>query len=148
MSEVRFGPSGEARLLTRFVLLCAPFILVVFGFGGYLAVGEPDRFWRVMSWSLIVVGTIFAVVGAAAVAMEASGRSAGPDGVKLFRRTLPWSDIARLSRHAGVKNRELVAAWPLKQKNPVWLGDVTHASVPRDEALRMLEAWSGRRVEH
>ncbi|WP_433215381.1 hypothetical protein ACQP00_05760 [Dactylosporangium sp. CS-047395] len=144
---MRFGPSGEARLLTRFVLMCAPLFLIESVFGVYVATGDPDLFWRVLSTLAIGTGVVFALVGPAVIVMESRrGRSAGPDGIKLFGRTLPWSDITKISLHAGVKNRELVAAWP-HEKAPVWLGDVKRASVPRDEALHMLEAWSGRRIE-
>ncbi|MGI5241085.1 hypothetical protein [Dactylosporangium sp. CA-139066] len=150
MTVVRFGASAEPRPLRWFVLICAPFVLIPYVFGIQLAVGDLERGPSAQSWWLMGTGAGFALLGTALVAVEAHhrrGRYAGPDGVVMLGRTMPWSDISRISLHAGAGGRELVAVWRSGATAPVWLGAANHANVPRDEALALIEQWSGRRID-
>jgi hypothetical protein len=99
---------------------------------------------------LLVIGVGIVLVALAIVLLDSrtrAGRSVGPDGVATGRGVLSWAAVARVSVHSGAGGRRLLAVWPAGSEAPVWLGAADRASVPLDEAIRLVERWSGRQVE-
>ncbi|GIG87392.1 hypothetical protein [Plantactinospora endophytica] len=149
MSQLRFGPAGGPRYASYFAIAVVPFALVVAAVAGWQATsGDIAPALAVatvvtsLSGLLVAVGLVFAE------RRSRAGRSAGPDGIRTGGQdVLAWPRVNRVSLHSGADGQRLLAAWPAGAKAPVWLGSVDRADVPADEAIRLVEQWSGRSVE-
>jgi hypothetical protein len=150
-TTIRFGPDGQPRHARRFALTAVLFAAVVAGYAGWqLAGGVASAPWRLLMSVVVVIGAGIVLVAAVIVVIESrarAGRSVGPDGVSTWRGAFSWTAITRASIHTGAGGRRLLAVWPAGSTGPVWLGAADRASVPLDEAIRLVEQWSGRRVE-
>ncbi|MFY1692472.1 hypothetical protein [Plantactinospora sp. WMMB782] len=149
MTQLHFGAAGGPRYASYFAIAVVPFALVVAGVAGWqVASGEGLRPLALATLVTSLTGLLVAVGLVLAERRGRAGRSAGPDGVRTGGQSvLAWTRVARLSLHDGADDQRLLAAWPVGARTPVWLGSVDRADVPADEAIRLVEQWSGRQVE-
>ncbi|AVT38199.1 hypothetical protein [Plantactinospora sp. BB1] len=149
MTQLSFGPAGGPRYASYFAVAVVPFALVVAGLAGWqVASGDGLRPIAVATLVTSLAGLLVAVGLVLAERRGRAGRSAGPDGIRTGRQgVLAWTRVTRLSLHPGTGDQRLLAAWPAGARTPVWLGSVDGADVPADEAIRLVEQWSGRQVE-
>ncbi|GAA3761673.1 hypothetical protein GCM10022225_54280 [Plantactinospora mayteni] len=149
MTQLRFGPAGGPRYASYFAIAVVPFALVVTAMAGWQAAsGEGLRPLALATLVTSLAGVLVAVGLLLAERRSRAGRSAGPDGIRTGRQgVLGWARVGKLSLHAGAGDQRLLAAWPTGARTPVWLGSVDRADVPAEEAIRLVEQWSGRQVE-
>jgi hypothetical protein len=157
-ATVRLGYSGGlGGPLTRAVTAAAIFGVLGAAVPGGLGLRNSHGGWiGLLGWALFVSGLL--VVLAASVFLAVGwwvGRSAEltPQGIRLStwrgRRTIPWSAVQRCEiRTADSGRRRMLVAWPTPEDDDdpagtrmLWLGDVTHVSIPEPEVTALVHRW-------
>ncbi|WP_328472437.1 hypothetical protein [Streptomyces sp. NBC_00448] len=153
--SVRLGHSGGfARPLSRLLLLACGFGMAIALAGGASLPEADGGFTELLTRTLLALG--LAVVGLSCVLL-AIGRWLGRPaelsaaGIRAPKwrgeRRIPWSEVRDYRIHGVDKDRRrLLAVWlgPDRDGAPLWLGDVSRASVPEEEVVALVRRSTNR----
>ncbi|TWV41867.1 hypothetical protein FRZ03_20490 [Streptomyces misionensis] len=145
---------GLPRFLSRLLLVACFFGLTIALAGGMSAFDTGGGL--IVLPARVLLGLGLALVGISSAPLAVGwwlGRPSklSAEGIRMPRRRgdlpIPWSHV----RHYQIRStengrRRLLAVWltPDRGSAPLWLGDVTRASLPEEEIMALVHRWTER----